>query len=77
MTKTVTVHDAETQLRELLSFAKEGNEVIIINDDKPLARIVPSLSTDRPRVAGLSKRKFWVSDDFDTPLPNEFWMDPK
>ena len=32
MTKTVTVHDAQTQLLNLLSFAMKGNEVIITKD---------------------------------------------
>ena len=77
MTKTVNVQDAQTQLLELLSFAMKGNEVIIIKDDKPLARLVPISSTSQPRIAGLNKRKIWVSDDFDAPLPDEFWMGSK
>ena len=74
MTKTVTVHDAQTQLLKLLSFAMKGNEVIIVENDKPLARLVPISSTSQPRIAGLNKGKIWVSDDFDAPLPDEFWM---
>lgn len=77
MTKTVTVHDAQTQLLNLLSFAMKGNEVIITKDNKPLARLVSIPSTSQPRVAGLNKGKIWVSDDFDAPLPDEFWMGSK
>ena len=29
ITKTVTIHEAQTQISELLTFALEGNEVII------------------------------------------------
>ncbi len=77
MTKTVTVHDAQTQLLKLLSFAMKGNEVIIVKDDKPLARLVPISSTSQPRIAGLHRGKIWVSDDFDAPLPDEFWIGSK
>jgi prevent-host-death family protein len=73
MTKTVTVHDAQTQLLKLLSFTMEGNEIIIVKDDKPLARLVPISSTTRSRIAGLNKGKIWMSDDFNAPLPDEFW----
>jgi prevent-host-death family protein len=77
MTKTVTLHDAQTQLLKLLSFAMKGNEVIITQDNKPLARLVPFTSTDQPRIAGLNKGKIWISDDFDAPLPDEFWISSK
>ena len=77
MTKTVTVHDAQIQLLNLLSFAMKGNEIIITKDNKPLARLVSMPSSNQPRVAGLNKGKIWVSDDFDAPLPDEFWMGSK
>ena len=77
MIKTVTVHDAQTQLSKLLSFAMEGNEIIIVKDDKPLARLVPMSSPTQSRIAGLNKGKIWMSDDFDAPLSDEFWMGSK
>jgi len=77
MIKTVTVHDAQTQLLKLLSFAMKGNEVIITKDSKPLVRLVPISLTSQPRKAGLNKGKIWVSDDFDVELPDEFWMGSK
>lgn len=26
------------------------------------------------RILGLNKGEFWMSDDFDKPLPDEFWL---
>jgi hypothetical protein len=26
------------------------------------------------RIAGLGQGKWWVADDFDAPLPDEFWL---
>lgn len=81
ITKTVTVHEAQTHLPELLTLALEGVEVIIVEDGKPLARLVPiSLPQKKPkkkRVAGLHRGQGWVSEDFDDPLPDEFWTGSK
>jgi antitoxin (DNA-binding transcriptional repressor) of toxin-antitoxin stability system len=74
MTKTVDVEEAKTRLPELLSLALEGNEVIISEGDKPVARLVPIPSTGRKRVMGLHRGAAWMSEDFDEPLPDEFWL---
>ena len=74
MTKTIDVRDAQAQLPELLTLALEGNEVIISEGDKPLARLVPvDVAKQWKRVAGLNRGAIWMSDDFDEPLPDEFW----
>jgi antitoxin (DNA-binding transcriptional repressor) of toxin-antitoxin stability system len=70
--KTVDIREAQAQLSELVSLALEGNEVIILVNDKPMARLVPVASPNQPRVAGLNKGQIWVSEDFDEPLPEEF-----
>jgi antitoxin (DNA-binding transcriptional repressor) of toxin-antitoxin stability system len=70
--KTVDIQDAQAQLSELVSLALEGNEIIILVDDKPIARLVPVSSPNQPRVAGLNKGQIWVSEDFDEPLPEGY-----
>lgn len=72
MTKTVDMEEAKEQLPELVSLALEGNEVIISEGDKPVARLVPIPQTGQKRVAGLHRGVAWVSEDFDEPLPDEF-----
>ncbi len=74
MTKTVNIGEAQTQLPKLLSLVTAGNEVIIAEGDKPVAKIVPILPHLQTRIAGLNRGKIWVSDDFDDPLPDQFWM---
>ena len=44
-----------TRLPGLVSLALEGNEVIISEGDKPVARLVPFAETGQRRVAGLNK----------------------
>ncbi len=77
ITKTVSVYDARRQLSELLKLALEGNDVIIVENNKPLARLVPISEDNQRRIAGLNKGKIWVSEDFDEPLPEEFWTGSK
>ncbi len=71
-TKTVDIHEAQTQLVELLSLVTTGTEIIVTAGSTPLARIVP-IAGATPRVAGLHPRAIWTSEDFDEPLPEEFW----
>lgn len=77
-TQTVTLQEAQTRLAELLTLAQTGNEIIIAEGNKPLARLVPIATPKRKRrIAGLQRGKIWVSDDFDAPLPDEFWTGEK
>jgi prevent-host-death family protein len=81
ITKTATVHEAETQFSELLKLALEGNEVIIVENGTPLVRLTP-LASSKPkpkkkRIAGLHEGQGWISEDFDEPLPADFWVDLK
>jgi len=73
-TKTVNIHEAKTHLSELLALAMEGEEVIIAKANKPLVRLVPVEAPMKKRIAGMHRGEIWVSDDFDEPLPEEFWM---
>jgi len=68
-TQTVTLQEAQTRLAELLTLAQTGNEIIIAEGNKPLARLVSIAGSNQPRrIAGLDRGKIWMSDDFDAPL---------
>jgi prevent-host-death family protein len=71
-TQTVTLKDAQARLAELLTLAQAGNEIIIAANGQPVARLV-SIAERKRRIAGLQRGKIWTSDDFDAPLPDEFW----
>ncbi|OLE51279.1 MAG: hypothetical protein AUG51_23930 [Acidobacteria bacterium 13_1_20CM_3_53_8] len=73
MTKTVDVKEAK--LPELVSLALQGNEVVITEDDKPVAKLIAiSPSSEQKRVPDLNKGEIWMSEDFNDPLPDEFWL---
>jgi prevent-host-death family protein len=58
-----TVHQAKTQFSKLLLKAAEGEEVIIMNRNKPVAKVVPLDS--KKRNWGFLGSEVRVSDDFD------------
>lgn len=81
MIHTIDLQETQGQLVELLALALKGDEVVITENDKPVARLVPAEETasvrnapPRKRIAGLNRGSIWVSDDFDEPLPDEFWL---
>ena len=39
-TEQVDINQAQSQLTDLITFAAEGGEVIIVKDGKPLARLI-------------------------------------
>jgi prevent-host-death family protein len=75
MTQTVSIDEAQNKLPDLLAQALAGDEVIITEHGTPVARLVPVLANaKKKRVAGLNRGTIWTSEDFDEPLPDEFWL---
>ena len=75
MTQTVSVDEAQNKLQDLVARALAGDEVIITERGTPVARLVPVLAhSKKKRVAGLNRGTISTSEDFDDPLPNEFWL---
>ena len=68
--QSVGVHEAKTQLSELLRRVEAGEEIEIRRNQRPLARLVP-VPTTRDRVFGTDVGVFEVPVDFDAPLPDE------
>ncbi len=77
MTKSslsVGVHEAKTRLSELLRFVDAGEEVEILRNGQPVARLVAP--TGRPRrTFGIDRGVVVVHDDFDDPLPADVLAD--
>jgi prevent-host-death family protein len=69
MTIKVNIHEAKTQLSQLLQRVMNGEEVVIAKSDKPIARLVPYTSAPEPRMPGNDAGKIRIAPDFDEPLP--------
>ena len=65
---TVTIHQAKTQLSRLIAKAEAGEEVVIMRDKVPVARLEPIAKKKGKRVPG--RLKGMIS------LPDEFFFDP-
>lgn len=70
---TIDVQDAQTQLLQLLTLALKGGDVVIAKDNVPLVRLVPVEPQQGTRTAGLHQGAMHMSEDFNDPLPDQFW----
>ncbi|HEY6324886.1 MAG TPA: type II toxin-antitoxin system Phd/YefM family antitoxin [Candidatus Cybelea sp.] len=71
--KSVNVHEAKTHFSALLKEVEGGEEVVIAKAGRPVARLVPANDTAvRPLGFARGVGSFWIADDFDSYLPEEF-----
>ena len=59
------VQQAEKHLSNLIERASNGEEIVIMQAGKPVARLVPVFEE---RVLGIDKGKIIIKPDFDDPL---------
>jgi antitoxin (DNA-binding transcriptional repressor) of toxin-antitoxin stability system len=64
----VSIAEAAASLNELMEAAINGEEVILLNGDRPAIRFMPIESIKPDRKPGSAKGLIWISDDFDEPL---------
>lgn len=72
-TETIELNEAEAHFRELMRRVVSGLHVILSQDQKPIAHLLPV----GERAPGLHVGAIWTSDDFDAPLPDDFWSGGK
>lgn len=68
MATRVNMHQAKTELSQLVAKALRGEEVVIMRSGKPVARLVPIY---QERVPGLARGRVHIGDEFASPLPDE------
>ncbi len=76
MTKTLSIN--EVSIQTVITSAKSGNEIVLEENGKPIAKITPiedvEQTAPKQRVLGLGRGKgYFMSDDFNDELPDEFW----
>ena len=71
--RTVDIHHAKTHLSRLVEAAAGGEEIVIAELNRPVARLVALEPSPRPRPPprkpGGWEGRLWMADDFDAPLP--------
>ena len=67
----ITIHQAKTQFSKVLRRVAAGEEVVILNRDRPIAKIVALSGRTRRDLRGDLKGKIHVAPDFDA-TPQDF-----
>ena len=49
---TVTLHEAQVRLAELIANLQPGEEIVITRDNQPVARLTPQAPERKPRLRG-------------------------
>jgi antitoxin (DNA-binding transcriptional repressor) of toxin-antitoxin stability system len=73
--KQIDLQEKETTVEELLALIEDGSEVILTKGETPVARVLPIKELPKKeRSPGMHPNSIWMSDDFNDPLPDEFWF---
>jgi len=67
----VTIHNAKTNLSQLLARVEAGEEIIVARGKEPIARIVPFEQRPAKREFGAMRGIITVGPEFFEPLPAE------
>jgi antitoxin (DNA-binding transcriptional repressor) of toxin-antitoxin stability system len=66
---TVSIEDAQSRLSELIHQLTLGDELIITENERPVARLVAELGIRRPpRLGTMRGSVTFMAPDFDAPL---------
>ena len=68
---TISIQDAQAQLTDLIHHLAPGDEVVITENNQPVARLVPTVAPQvrKPRQAGTLRGTIvHMAPDFDAPL---------
>ena len=63
--RTINIHEAKTQLSELVDATAKGEPFIIAKAGKPLVKVVPADAPKLPMRLGFMRGELTVPDDFD------------
>lgn len=70
MTATYENHEVKSHFATLLDKVRRGEEIIIADSGKPVARLVPVEPGAVARTPGSARGRITISANFDAPLPD-------
>jgi antitoxin (DNA-binding transcriptional repressor) of toxin-antitoxin stability system len=73
-TRLVEISDLPSRFGELLAAAAAGTEVILTEGNVPRAKLLALPAGGQHRVPGLHPGAIVTPEDFDAPLPDDFWL---
>jgi prevent-host-death family protein len=69
--RQVNMHEAKTNLSQLVEDVMAGEEIVIARAGRPVARLVRYVSRRGKRKLGALKGQMRIAEDFDAPLPSD------
>lgn len=80
MTRTISISEIQNSAQAIIDLTRNGDEIVIEENGEPVVKVTPIESIEKPeikeRILGLGGGKgkgYWMSDDFNSELPDEFW----
>lgn len=70
----INVHDLPPYAQQAVLQAAPGQDIILMDGSVPRARVVPIAKGSSQRIPGLHAGAMTMSDDFDSPLPDAYWV---
>jgi antitoxin (DNA-binding transcriptional repressor) of toxin-antitoxin stability system len=67
MSASITVEEAQAHLREIIGHLAPGEEVVITDDQQPVARLVAARPAER-KLGTMKGTVRYMAPDFDAPL---------
>jgi prevent-host-death family protein len=64
------ISEAKAELSELIAMVEQGDEVILCESGKPVAKIVSYEGVGQSRIPGSMEGEIWMAPDFDE-LPDD------
>lgn len=76
LTKKLDIQQISISIIDLLALVQNDTEIVLTDGDMPLAKVTPidRIQENIVPKAGLNLGAMVMSDDFDEPLPDEFWL---
>ena len=74
VTKTLDITTMQAVKDSLLSWLEQDTEIILTENGHPIARVLPMEKLSRKQLSGLNRGSMIMHDDFDEPLPDNFWL---
>ena len=70
----ISLQDAKDNLAELINIVEEGEDVFIIGDNEAKIKLVSFTKKSKKRIFGQHRNQAFMSEDFNNPLPDNFWL---
>ncbi len=75
--QSFSVHEAKTHLSRLLKKVQAGEEILITSSGKPAGMLVAPPKPKKRILGDMEGRGIVIPDDFDEPMPEEWFDDPE